>query len=67
VSLGRKIMIDLDIYHTNETVENFLQSLKLNLNKDYPTTKVYISTANPNNNWLQKQYIIYNEVDKYDS
>lgn len=56
-------MVDLDIYYTNQVVEEFLQLLKVKLNKDYPTTKVYISTANPYNNWLQKLYNFYNNTN----
>jgi len=56
-------MIDLDIYRPNQVVEEFLQSLKVKLNKDYPTTKVYISTASPYNNWLQKLYTFYNNTE----
>ena len=49
-------MIDFDIYHTNHVVESFLESLKVKLNKDYTAIKVYISTANSNNNWLENLY-----------
>ena len=57
-------MIDFDIYYPSTKVEMFMQQLKLRLNKYYHTTKVYISTANPYNHWLYKQYIIYNEKEK---
>ena len=56
-------MIDLDIYHTNQVVEEFLRLLKVRLNKDYPTTKVYISSANPYNHWSQKLYNFYNNIE----
>lgn len=49
-------MIDLDIYYSNKTVEEFLESLKAKLSKDYSPIKVYISTANPYNHWLYKFY-----------
>ena len=45
-------MIDIDVYCTNPIVEEFLQSLKVGLNKDYPATNVYISTASPYKHWL---------------
>ena len=54
-------MIDFDIYCPNPKVEMFMEQLKLRLDKDYPTTKVYITSSNPYSNWLYKQYIIYNE------
>ena len=46
-------MIDLDIYCPSTKVEMFMQQLKAQLNRDYPTTKVYISTVNPYNHWLK--------------
>ena len=52
-------MIDFDVYCPSPRVENLLQSLRIRLNKDFPTTKVYISTANPYNNWLEKLYNFY--------
>ena len=54
-------MIDFDIYYPNSKVEMFMQQLKIRLNKVCHTRKVYISTTSPYNNWLYKQYIIYNE------
>ena len=58
-------MIDIDIYHDNHVVEEFLQSLKLKINRDcHNTIKVYISTANPYNHWLQKLYSFYNEKEE---
>jgi hypothetical protein len=45
-------MIDLDIYYPNKTVEDFLQNIKIQLNRDCPTVKVYISTANPYQHWI---------------
>lgn len=56
-------MIDLDIYYPNRAVEDFLEPLKTKLSKDYSSTKVYISTANPYNSWLQKLYNIYNNTE----
>ena len=56
-------MIDLDIYRPNREVEGFLEYLKVKLKKDYPPIKVYISTANPYNSWLQKLYNIYNSTE----
>ena len=49
-------MVDFDIYCPDQRVEKFLSELKLKLNKDYPKTKVYISTANQNNHWLYDLY-----------
>lgn len=57
-------MIDLDIYYPNAKVEMFMQQLKVRLNRDHPTTKVYISTSSPYNHWLYKSYIIYNEKEQ---
>ena len=61
-------MIDLDIYRTNPWVEEFLQSLKVGLNKDCHTIKVYISMANPSTSWLEKLYnnteLMEDEYDK---
>lgn len=56
-------MIDLDVYYPNEAVEEFLESLKVKLKKDHPSIKVYISTASPYNNWLQKLYNFYNNTE----
>lgn len=56
-------MIDLDIYRPNREVEGFLEYLKVKLKKDYPSIKVYISTLNPYNSWLQKLYSIYNNTE----
>ena len=56
-------MIDRDLYCTNQLVEEFLESLKVKLKKDNPSIKVYISTANPYNSWLQKLYNIYNNTE----
>lgn len=56
-------MIDRDIYYPNEIVEEFLESLKVKLKKDNHSIKVYISTANPYNSWLQKLYNIYNNTE----
>jgi hypothetical protein len=47
-------MIDFDIYVPSPRVENFLQLLRIKLNKDYPTTNVYISSAGYNDNWIRK-------------
>lgn len=59
-------MIDFDIYVPSPRVENLLQSLKIRLGKDYPTTKVWISTANPYNPWLEKLYNFYNKKEEQD-
>lgn len=56
-------MIDLDIYRPNQVVEEFLQSLKVRLNKDYSPIKVYISTASPYKHWLEKLYNFYNSTE----
>ena len=56
-------MIDLDMYNGKPEVEEFLESLKLKLRKDYSPIKVYISTANPYEHWLQKLYNIYNNTE----
>jgi len=56
-------MIDLDIYYPNASVEKFLELPKLKLTRDYSPIKVYISTANPYNSWLQKLYNIYNNTE----
>ena len=56
-------MIDLDLYYPNERVEKFLDSLKVKLKKDYPTIKVYISSAGLNNHWLRKIYNFYNKEE----
>lgn len=57
-------MIDLDIYNKNQVVEEFLKSLKVKLLTGYPTTKVYISTANPYNHWSQKLYNIRDKKEE---
>lgn len=56
-------MIDLDIYCPNREVEEFLEYFKVKLKKDYHSIKVYISTSNPYNSWLQKLYNIYNNTE----
>lgn len=56
-------MIDRDVYIPNRTVENFLESLKAKLSKEYSPVKVYISTANPYNHWLRNVYNIYNNTE----
>lgn len=56
-------MIDLDVYAPNPVVEKFLQSLKVRLNKDYPTTTVYISTASQDNYWLRELYNKFNNTE----
>jgi hypothetical protein len=56
-------MIDRDIYYPNKAVEEFLESLKVKLKKDNPSIKVYISTSNQYNSWLQKLYNIYNNTE----
>jgi hypothetical protein len=56
-------MIDRDIYYPNEIVEEFLELLKVKLKKNNPSIKVYISTTNPYNSWLQKLYNIYNNTE----
>ena len=56
-------MIDFDIYNGKLAVEEFLESLKLKLTKDHSHIKVYISTANPYNHWLQKLYNFYNNTE----
>lgn len=56
-------MIDSDVYCPNRTTEWVLGSLKLKLTKDYSPIKVYISTVNPYNSWLQKLYNIYNNTE----
>jgi hypothetical protein len=56
-------MVDRDIYYPNKTVEEILESLNVKLKKDNPSIKVYISTANPYNSWLQKLYNIYNNTE----
>ena len=45
-------MIDFDMYCPNSRTENLLQQFTLKLTKEHPHIKVYISTANPYNNWL---------------
>lgn len=55
-NLGKNKMIDQDIYYTNPKVEAFLQLLKVQLNQDCHTTKVYISTASHDNPWLRLLY-----------
>ena len=49
-------MIDLDIYCPNIAVEKFFEQLKVRCKNDCPTTTVYISTANPYNNWLYNKF-----------
>ena len=56
-------MIDFDIYRPNREVEEFLEYLKVKLKNNNPSIKVYISTANPYNNWLQKLYNFYNNTE----
>jgi hypothetical protein len=56
-------VIDIDLYNTNQSVEELLESLKLNLRKDYSPIKVYVSTASPYEHWLQKLYNIYNSTN----
>ena len=36
--------------------EQFYHTLLPRLKVDYPTTKIYISTANPYNNWIECMY-----------
>lgn len=57
-------MIDCDIYYIDRDVEMLINQLRSKLKQDSPSTKVYISTSNPYNNWLKKLYIIYNEDNK---
>lgn len=57
-------MVDRDIYYVDPAVEEFLQLTAARLRKDYPTTKVYISTANPYNHWLEKLYNFYNKKEE---
>lgn len=56
-------MIDLDIYCPNERTERLLQLLKTQLNKNYPTTKVYMSSVGMNDHWLQQIYNFYNKEE----
>lgn len=56
-------MIDFDLYRANRMGEEFLQLLKVKFNKAYPTIRVYISTANPYNNWSQKLCNIYSKKE----
>ena len=49
-------MIDFDIYVPSQRVENLMQSLRMRIGKDYHTTKVYISTASHNDNWIRKMF-----------
>lgn len=56
-------MFDRDIYYTNQNVEDFLESFRVKLGKDYSPIKVYISTVSPHNSWLQKQYVFYNNTE----
>lgn len=46
-------MIDLNIYYPNKAVEEFLETLKVKLNKTCPIIKVYISTTSPYDHWLK--------------
>jgi hypothetical protein len=57
-------MIDLDIYSPNAKVEMFIQHLKVKFNRHHNNTKIYISTVSPYDDWLYKQYIIYNEKEQ---
>lgn len=59
-------MIDLDIYRPNQYVEEFLESLRVRLKKDYAPIKVYISTASHDNHWIQNLYTFYNEKEEKD-
>ena len=56
-------MIDRDLYCTNQLVEEFLESLKVKFKKDYPSTKIYISTASQDNYWFKKLYSFYNNTE----
>jgi hypothetical protein len=46
-------MIDYDIYSYKPCAEEFLKTLKVKLQNDHPTIKVYISTANPYEHWIK--------------
>ena len=56
-------MTDWDLYYPNARTEKFLDSLKLMSNKDYPTIKIYVSSASLNDNWLHKIYNFYNNEE----
>ena len=56
-------MVDLDLYCPSERVEKLLEQLKIKLNKDYPRTKIYISSASLDSHWLQKIYNFYNKEE----
>lgn len=60
-------MYDRDIYYPNKAVEEFLKSLKLTFNKDYPTITVWISTANPYDYWPRKLYNTKLTEEEYES
>lgn len=47
-------MMDVDVYWPNEVVEEFLQSLKIKLRKNYEPIKVYISTASHRDSFYYK-------------
>ena len=53
-----------DKYYVNPIAEELLQSLKVRLNEEYPTTKVYISTASQDVNWLWELYKKNKEVQE---
>jgi hypothetical protein len=57
-------VIDIDTYYINPEVEEFVKPFKLNFRKPYCPIKVYISTANPYNHWLQKLYNFYNKKEE---
>jgi hypothetical protein len=56
-------MINLDLYLPDERTEKFLCLLKSKRNIDSTPIKIYISSANPYNNGLQKIYRIYNNTE----
>ena len=56
-------MIDYDIYCPNADVERLLESFNLNIKKEYPSIKYYISTASSYNDWLEKLYSFYNNTN----
>ena len=56
-------MIDLDLYFINPDVEEFLEPFQLNIRKPHSLIEIYISTASPYNNCLQKMYNIYNSTN----
>ena len=53
-----------DQYYVNPIADELLQSLKVRLNEEYPTTKVYISTASQDINWLWELYKKNKEVQE---